>query len=165
MKCQENFQEKSLMVRGAYLSGSNLTIEHKSMIRDFSDIWKISLIDNIYLDVQKEIGYAFIVSSDENRKHYATMCAVWLHGEKHFLGERLHHNPSTVEVVCDMESNHLGERFRLFYILEYPERMSMREDILSQRKNAAYAFLKRAGEIGDKNYLNYFSSNFEEAVA
>ncbi|MEK6928369.1 MAG: hypothetical protein AABW65_00225 [Nanoarchaeota archaeon] len=165
MEYQSIFHERMVMPRDSYFQGNNLSPEHRAMISDKNDRWKVAFIDNIPYYVQKEIGYAFGVSDEESRKHYATMCSVWLHGEKYFLGEHLKREPTPLEIVNDVERFHIGERFRLFYILQFPEKMKIYPDVSSERRLAARGFLSRAKEISGGQYNNFFPDNDERIAA
>lgn len=166
MSVQELLQEQRVMQRGEYWEGANLTPEHRRMIHDSHDLWKLAFIDNLPYEVQKKIGSAFAVSNEENRKHYATTFAVWLHGEKYFLGEYLQHSPTPAEQADDvLQRTHLGERFRLFYVLECSERMKLCADISPEQQMLEEAFLMRAEEISDYRYPSRFFSSKMKAVA
>jgi len=146
---------KSDMRKEDYRSGANLSSESLRIIRDKKDIWKISFIDNIPHQKQVDIGTSFLA---KDKKLYAGAHATWINGEKYFLGERLGHEPNNLELIEDFRQTRVPERFRLFYLLTYPENMELREDILSWKEHLALSFLAKAEELSGESYLKRFSS-------
>lgn len=142
-----------LLTLDNYLEGSNLDVGARELIVDKEDIWKISLIDNIPLNLQQEIGYS-VTALD--RRHYASQHAIWMHGEKHFLGMKLGRNPTDCELVEDFQKTHVPERFRLFYLLNSPEKMALADREINGRTYLLYDFLNMAEQISGINYINKF---------
>ena len=57
--------------------------------------------------------------------HYRQVQRQWMGTEKHFLGERLHHPPTSLEFIEDMEQRDLDRRFKAFYVLRYGQRVEI----------------------------------------
>jgi len=153
--CFRLLNEKKVLSIEDYFSGANLSESQKSLIDNRNDLWKISFIGNLPAENQDTIGRSFSIKKN-SWKHYAKAHRDWLSSEKYYLGNKLSHEPNSEEFHDDMQKTHVCERFRLFYILTYPERVSMLDEI--PWNSFAYAFLEKAEKISGENYLCFLSN-------
>jgi hypothetical protein len=56
-------------------------------------------------------------------RHYNTIQTDWVSTAKYFLGMRLKHNPDELELLEDLENQHLFVEFKFFYILTNPTKI------------------------------------------
>jgi hypothetical protein len=84
--------------------------------------------DFILLEIIKGMSLkemqTFDVYHPKYMQHYKDIQLTWLNTEKHLLYERPcneHHEVPEELLIEDFEKCHNGERFRVFYVLKYPE--------------------------------------------
>lgn len=68
----------------------------------------------------------FIWKSPAIRKKYMREQKEWLNQERYFLGQKLGHFPGDDELAADFLQKNLGQYFRAYYTIKYPERMRKR---------------------------------------
>lgn len=68
----------------------------------------------------------YVWKNPATRKKYMREQREWLNQERYFLGQKLGHFPDDGELAADFIEKNLGQYFRAYYTLKYPERMRKR---------------------------------------
>lgn len=99
-----------------------LTEEEESLIKDDGDIILLEIIKGMSL---KELRH-FDIYKPDDMSHYCEIQCRWLHTEKHLLCHRngKEREITEKELIDDICKCHNGERFRVFYVLKYPKRVT-----------------------------------------
>lgn len=61
--------------------------------------------------------------SVKNLKHYMALQVKWVEEERYFVGQKLGHNPTDIELLNDWVKHKNPQRFRAFYVLKYPKKV------------------------------------------
>jgi len=95
-----------------------LTPEELSFVTDKTDVIYLEIIKGMSLD---ELN-SFNIYTPKDLLHYGKIQISWLQTEKHLIKNREGHDGevSEEELISDMLHYHNGERFRVFYVLKYP---------------------------------------------
>ena len=98
---------------------TKLSIEEAALIKnyDIGDHILLEIIKGMSLEEMK----SFDVYKARYMKHYIDIQKEWLGTEKHVLQTRNGRDISEDELIEDLSKCHNGERFRVFYVLKYPE--------------------------------------------
>ncbi len=93
-----------------------LTPEHRRMIKDSVDLDIISQVRGMSDDELKHY------SSYEAKyfRHFMYLQRKWTLEEKNNLRDNLHHEPTSVELIEDMEKLRISKEFRAYYVIRYP---------------------------------------------
>lgn len=80
--------------------------------------------DKIYIRIIKGCSIEELKEFDKckpiNLNHYNSKQLDWIKTDKYFLREKLHHEPSELELITDLQKSHLMNRYKAFYVLKYP---------------------------------------------
>lgn len=147
-----------------FRNASNLTSNEMNLIRDKPrEVWIVSFVNFLarHLDysVLDKIGKAFF-TLDGN--HYIRFqCHEWGETEKRLLRENFHRDPSENEIMEDCEKNLNFERYRLCYVLEFPDMVSFSKKGYLNCRDYADAFVTFAEMLDPegKPYFDKISSN------
>ena len=95
-----------------------LTFEEASFITDDGDKILLEIIKGMSLEELR----SFDVYVPKYMQHYTDIQCTWLCTEKHLLQNRdgCCREVSEAELIEDIDKCHNGERFRVFYVLKYP---------------------------------------------
>ena len=96
-----------------------LTPEEENLISDKSDIPILNDIKNMSKEEMESYSKYRIVDF----KHYMKIQKVWLETEKWLLGIKVNHAPSESEFVEDPYLVSNATRYRVFYVLKYPDKV------------------------------------------
>ena len=96
-----------------------LSDEEGSFITEYGDRIILEIIKGMSLEELRE----FDIYKAKDMTHYCWIQGLWLTAEKFLISQRF--NPprevSESELINDMMLHNNGERFRVFYVLKYPE--------------------------------------------
>ena len=107
-----------------YSNEDSLTPDEKKLISDHSDIPILSKIKKMdKKDLEKYNCYLII-----DFKHFMKLQMEWLLTEKWLLGDRVKHDPSDEELMNDPYLHENAVRYRVFYVLKYPERVKSKTE-------------------------------------
>jgi hypothetical protein len=82
--------------------------------------------DRVFLEIIKGMSLeelrSFDIYGPRDVRHYNNIQLTWLTTEKHFIQNRAGHigEVSNAELLEDIDKYHNAERFRVFYVLKYP---------------------------------------------
>lgn len=95
-----------------------LSSEESSLVSDSSDMVLLEIIKGMSLQELK----SFDIYKPNNLTHYNNIQCKWLYVEKHLIGHRngTFKEVSEEELIDDLYKCNNGERFRVFYVLKYP---------------------------------------------
>ena len=99
-----------------------LTLEELAVIHD--------PINVPYFEIIKGMSLAELRAFDKyiptDMKHYMSVQVSWIEEERYLIGRRFHpaRKISDEALMRDMEKYHTPERFRTFYVLKYPDKIS-----------------------------------------
>ncbi|MSS74889.1 hypothetical protein EXS73_01605 [Candidatus Pacearchaeota archaeon] len=136
-----------------YRSGAALTPDHRRIITSPHELWQIGLIANIPDFHQKRIGLAMTMLQF---KHYNEFQLGWVHREKYFLGQRLGHEPTELELADDFMRTSIPQQYRLAYLLQHPEKVALRDNVRPYESRLVDDFLQLAEFIGGVCYRHQF---------
>jgi len=97
------------------------------------DYLAIAKVKRIIKDEELAKKYNSLIYKHEYFGHAAKLSRNWLEYETLELTERLHHPPTIRELLDDFEENNEGLRFRIFYCLRYPNKVT---EITNYRKSS-----------------------------
>jgi hypothetical protein len=122
----------------------------------FSD-WKLKLID----DMSPANLFLVDVFMPIDGRHYAKQFRPWYDDERHLLGEKLNHQPDAGEMLSDFISTHNPQRFRLWYLMNFPGKMVMRNDLGKCSLDQTIVFLETLSGMNDgPNYVTNFLGDY-----
>ena len=98
---------------------TNRITEEENLISDKSDIPILNDIKNMSKEEMESYSKYRIVDF----KHYMKIQKVWLETEKWLLGIKVNHAPSESEFVEDPYLVSNATRYRVFYVLKYPDKV------------------------------------------
>lgn len=102
-----------------------LTEEEKSILACASDEIYLEIIKGLEEDGSLKNFDCYIPC---DLKHYDSLQEYWLGREKDFMSEKMERSPSDLELIQDAEKNHNFERFRVWYVLSFPEKVKRVKD-------------------------------------
>ena len=104
---------------------TKLTLEERAVIHNPINIPYFEIIKGMNL---KELR-SFDIYKPNDLQHYLNRQKDWLNEEKHLIGHRLGHNRKVndTELLNDFEHYHNGERFRVFYVFKFPDKVTYQE--------------------------------------
>lgn len=90
--------------------------EHKRILEDRADM---PILSEVYAMTPEQLKHydSYVPKSQE---HFNALQRRWMKKEGYFLGEKLNHEPSSLELIEDKSNRHLSEIFRAFYVIKYP---------------------------------------------
>jgi hypothetical protein len=62
-----------------------------------------------------------------NLRHYVNVQYTWMEEAKYFAGLNLNHSPTQIEFIEHWNLHRNAERFRAYYVIKYPDNVSMLE--------------------------------------
>lgn len=136
-----------------YRSGEALTEAHRRIITSPHELWQIGLIMNVANFHQKRIGSGVTMLAFT---HYNQFQITWVQREKFFLGQRLGHEPTESELAADFVKTAVPQQYRLAYLLQFPEKVALRENIRPYEARLVDDFLGLAEFIGGICYRHHF---------
>jgi len=129
-----------------YFNGEGLSEDERRLAEDKKeDLWKLQILHEIHVRELEVLAGCFIVKDgrhyDENvRKGWEDTC-------EYFLGQRLGRSPTLAERDEYFAGNHLRDKELLFYVISYPDKVGMKDDLAYERKQILEAFLETVEEI------------------
>jgi hypothetical protein len=100
---------------------TKLTNEEKAFVDDKGDLVILEIIKGMSLEELR----SFDIYTPKNMKHYSSLQVNWLKTEEHLIKNRQDHvgEVSELELIEDICKHHNGERYKVFYVLKYPDRV------------------------------------------
>jgi hypothetical protein len=105
-------------------------LETKELISDQT------ILDYINTLSKSDIHYYSVEYKIQDLVHYMTLQREWLNTSQYLTGINLNRKPGELEILNDWEKHSNSERFRVFYILKHPHKISeLRNNIQKEIKN------------------------------
>lgn len=102
-------------------------------------IEKLTEEEQRIIDCEREINYLAIIKSlseeelklfdkfiPKDLRHYNGLQRIWLETERYLIGSKLNHNPTDLELIEDSKINHNAERFKVWYVFHYAEKVVLK---------------------------------------
>ena len=105
-----------------------LSVEELRIIGDLQDALILARIKR--MAPQRLARFDRLVPRADNHRAYVAAQMEWLKGEHYLLGTRLGRSPTHSELLADFMAHRNGQRFRAYYALKHPRRMSKRQPAL-----------------------------------
>ncbi len=87
--------------------------------------------EKILLEIIKGMDLKEMKSFDcyqpRDLKHYNSLEKYWCDTERHLIRDKLHKEPNDLELIEDAKVNHNFERFRVWYVLNFPEKVKRKD--------------------------------------
>jgi hypothetical protein len=136
-----------------YQRGSSLGEAHRRLITSPHELWQIALITNMADFHQKRVGLAVTML---DFKHYNGFQVGWVQREKYFLGQRLGREPTETELADDFVTTAVPQQYRLAYVLQHPQKVALRGNVIPYEARLVNDFLELAEQIGGICYRHHF---------
>ncbi len=112
--------------RKLHYIASVLNDDEIKVLSDNRDALIIARIKRMSKDKLKKFD-SYVPKNEEEMRLYELVQVGWLRTEEWLVGTRLRRRPTQKELFADFLNNNNGLRFRAYYTMKYPERMTLSE--------------------------------------
>lgn len=89
-----------------------------------TDIEILEIVDGLSDTRLRHYSFCYYMN---DLRHYLKIQCGWIETERYFLGMELEKRPTELEVISAWETHRNAERFKAYYVMRYPEKVSIIE--------------------------------------